>query len=400
MKLPSRKRVYEIIKLGNDDDALNVAFDVVSISMIVMNLFIAVIETFDISLRLQHFLDGMELVTVLWFAFEYVLRIWTADYLYQDLSRKKATLRYAGSFDGIVDLLCFVPYFLPFFFPAGVVAFRIFRIIRILRLFRINAYYDALNVITDVLKSKKDLLLSSIFIIFVLMIASSLCMYSLEHEAQPDVFRNAFSGFWWSVSTLLTVGYGDIYPVTTMGRVFGVAITFLGVGMVAIPTGILSAGFVEQYTKLKTMSEYAYESDVRFIHLKVNSEHPWIGQKISQLPLPPGLLLAVILRRGDTIVPRGDIVIERGDQLVLGAEAFKDDAGITLKELELGEGHPWVGHRIRELDISRQTMIVMVRRGGRAVIPTGGTQLRAGDTVLLYTKRFIAEIDEARNVTV
>ena len=76
-------------------------------------------------------------------------------------------------------------------------------------------------------------------------------MYGLEHEAQPDVFENAFSGFWWSVSTLLTVGYGDIYPITMPGKVFGIVITFLGVGMVAIPTGILSAGFVEQYTILK-----------------------------------------------------------------------------------------------------------------------------------------------------
>ena len=73
------------------------------------------------------------------------------------------------------------------------------------------------------------------------MLASSLCMYSLEHEAQPEVFSNAFSGIWWAASTLLTVGYGDIYPITTLGKMFGIFITFLGVGMVAIPTGIISA---------------------------------------------------------------------------------------------------------------------------------------------------------------
>ena len=79
------------------------------------------------------------------------------------------------------------------------------------------------------------------------MLASSLCMYSVEHDTQPDVFRNAFSGVWWSMSTLLTVGYGDIYPVTTLGRVMAICIAYLGVGAVAIPTGIISAGFVEQY---------------------------------------------------------------------------------------------------------------------------------------------------------
>ncbi len=395
-----RKRVYEIIKLGNDDDALNVAFDVVSISMILLNLVIAVVDTFNISEGLYSFLGGIELVTVIWFLFEYCLRIWTADYLYPGYSRKSATLRYARSFDGIVDLLSFLPYFLPFFFPAGVVAFRIFRVIRILRLFRINAYYDALNVISDIIKSKKDLLLSSIFIILILMIASSLCMYSLEHEAQPDVFKNAFSGFWWSVSTLLTVGYGDIYPVTFMGRVFGVVITFLGVGMVAIPTGILSAGFVEQYTKLKDMNDYSYERDIRFVHLRITKGHPWAGRSVEALSLAPGLLLTVILRADKTIVPRGDTVILEGDQVVIGAEAFRDDKNIELKELVLKKEHPWAGRKIRELDISRRTMIVLVRREGTPMIPDGNTVLLEGDVVLLYSRFFIPEMDEARKIKI
>ena len=108
-----------------------------------------------------------------------------------------------------------------------------------------------MHVITQVISGKRQQLISSVFIILVLMIASSLCMYSLEHEAQPDVFENAFSGIWWAASTLLTVGYGDIYPITTLGKVFGIFISFLGVGMVAIPTGIISAGFVDQYSSIK-----------------------------------------------------------------------------------------------------------------------------------------------------
>ena len=150
-------------------------------------------------------------------------------------------LRYVFSFSGLVDLLSFLPYYLPVFFPSGAVAFRMFRVARVFRLFRVNAYYDSLGVITEVISSKRQQLFSSVFILLVLMLASSLCMYSLEHEAQPQVFTNAFSGIWWSVSTLLTIGYGDIYPVTTMGKIFSIFITFLGVGMVAIPTGIISA---------------------------------------------------------------------------------------------------------------------------------------------------------------
>ena len=101
--------------------------------------------------------------------------------------------------------------FLPVFFPAGAAVFKMFRVARIMRLFRINAYYDSLNAITDVITSKKQQLLSSVFVIFVLMLASSMCMYSLENKAQPEVFSNAFSGIWWSASTLLTVGYGSEY---------------------------------------------------------------------------------------------------------------------------------------------------------------------------------------------
>ena len=226
------------------------------------------------------------------------------------------------------------------------------------------------------------------------MITASLLMYGLEHEAQPEVFSNAFSGFWWAANTLLTVGYGDMVPVTLAGKVCGVILTFLGVGMVAIPTGILSAGFVEQYTRLKTFNNYSLEADIRFVRLEVEEGHPWLEQKVMDLPLPPGLLIAVIQRGGDVVVPRGDIVIEKGDHIVLGAEGYQDEVGIRLKELILKERHPWVGQKIKELDISRQTLIVMVRRDGKLLIPGGELELMAGDMILLYTKKAIRDAVE------
>ena len=177
-------------------------------------------------------------------------------------------------------MLSFLPYYLPIFFPTGTVAFRMIRIVRIFRLFRIDAYYDSLHVITEVIRGKSQQLVSSVFIILILMVASSLCMYSLEHEAQPDVFTSAFSGIWWAASTLLTVGYGDIYPITTAGKIFGIFITFLGVGMVAIPTGIISAGFVDQYTSIKRRSEYGYEADMHFIKIHLTEKDSWVGKCI------------------------------------------------------------------------------------------------------------------------
>lgn len=156
--------------------------------------------------------------------------------------------------------------------------------------------------------------------IMVLMAASSLCMYSLEHEAQPEVFQNAFSGFWWAVSTLLTVGYGDIYPVTVLGRIFGICITFLGVGMVAIPTGILSAGFVEQYAKIKEIDEDTKNQDMQYIQLEMKADSPWVGKKIRNLMLPAELK-PVIVRRGERVIEPGEnLVLRAGDMIVLAAE--------------------------------------------------------------------------------
>ena len=382
-----RKRVFEIVEIGAADDALSRGYDFFGSFVVVLALAASVAATFDgAEARCGVLLNTVEIVTSAFFAVDYALRVWTARCLYPTLTPGKATVRYVSSVGGLIDLVSFLPTFLPVFFPSGMVAFRMFRVVRIFRLFRINAYYDSLHVITEVLRGKRQQLLSSVFIILTLMLASSLCMYSLEHEAQPEVFRNAFSGIWWSVSTLLTVGYGDIYPITTAGKIFGIVITFLGVGMVAIPTGIISAGFVDQYSRIKRISEYGQASDVHFIQVYLRKKDAWVGKTIRDAGLPGGVIAAAIQRGGRIVMPRGDTVLEAGDTLVLGAQGFRNDQHIDLKEITLRRQNPWVGQHIRELDISRRTLIVLVRRDGKALIPHGDLRLREGDTVVLYTQ--------------
>lgn len=382
-----RQRLAQIIEVGASDDTISRGYDILSTVILIINLLVSILYTFDnMEAAYGPFLLTVEELTVAFFAVDYFLRLLSARCLFHHLSEVQALLKYVLSLSGIIDLLSFLPYYLPIFFPSGAVAFRMFRVVRIFRLFRINAYYDSLNVITEVISSKKQQLLSSVFIILVLMTASSLCMYSLEHEAQPDVFTNAFSGIWWSVSTLLTVGYGDIYPVTTLGKVFSILITFLGVGMVAIPTGIISAGFVEQYTRLKKIGDYAVEEDIHFIEIKLNKSDSWSNRTIMNLGLPRSIIIAAIQRDGDTIVPRGDVVLKTGDILIIGAESLKNKQSIELKELILRKQHPWNGMRIRDLDLSRQTLIVMVRRNGTMLIPNGDLILYSGDVLILYTK--------------
>ena len=382
-----RQRLFRMVSVGVVDDPINGSYDILSTLALLLNLAVTFAGTFDnVRAAWGPTLDRIEAVTVAFFAVDYVLRLLTAKYLYPNLSEGKALLKYVLSFSGIVDLLSFLPYYLPVFFPAGAVVFRLFRIARIFRLFRINAYYDSLNVITEVIVSKRQQLLSSFFILAVLMLASSLCMYSLEHDAQPEVFQNAFSGIWWSVSTLLTVGYGDIYPITPLGKAVSICITFLGVLMVAIPTGIISAGFVEQYSRFKKIGDYATEADLHFINVELGVKDAWAGKCIKDLLLPRGILIAAIQRGGETVVPRGDVILKAGDRLVLCAEAHKHDENVNLREIILGRDHEWNGSAIRDLDISRQTYIVMVRRRGTMLVPNGDMKLLEGDTVILYSK--------------
>ncbi|MGN1266459.1 MAG: ion transporter [Dorea sp.] len=390
-----RKRIFEVIEVGNDLDRISRGYDFANALVIILNLVVSIMYTFE-EFQAQYgtILFVIEAITVAFFCIDYFLRIWTAKFLYSELSEPRAIRKYIFSFAGIVDLCSFLPYYLPFFFPSGAVAFRMFRIIRIFRLFRINSYYDSLNVITEVINDKKQQLFSSVFIILILMLASSLCMYSLEHEAQPDVFRNAFSGIWWSASSLLTVGYGDIYPVTTIGKCFGIFITFLGVGMVAIPTGIISAGFVEHYTNIKRKSEYGYESPMRFIKINLVQQDCWVGKIVSELELPANVILVVIKRKNKILIPHGDAILKPDDTIVLGAKPFNEDEHINLKEVTLQKQNPWTGQRICDLDISRHSIIVLIKRRNKTIIPNENTILCEGDSVFLYTQLHLSNVSE------
>ena len=309
-----KKRIFDIIQIGKKDDFISRAFDIFIVIAIVANIAVLFLETFDAMAEYSRILRGIELITIIIFLIEYVLRIWTAEYLYPDKTKGMAKLRFLVSFDGIVDL-CTI---LPFFFLSGFVALRMLRVVRILHLFRINAYYDSFNVIASVLIEKKNQLISSIFIILVLLMAASLCMYSAEHEVQPEVFNNAFSGIWWSTSTILTVGYGDIYPVTIIGRVMAIIISFLGVGAVAIPTGIISAGFVERYTLMQNQNKP--RANVRgTVSVTVDAESPFVGYSVKAAEEEYKIDILVFIRGGAVIVPADSTEITVGDTLIYQA---------------------------------------------------------------------------------
>lgn len=312
-----KKRIFDIIQIGKQEDLASRAFDIFIVAAILANIAVLLLETFSELERYIAVFKVVETVTIVIFCIEYILRIWTAEYLYPDRSRAKAVLRFLISYDGVVELLTI----LPFFFLSGFVAFRMLRVVRIFHLFRINAHYDSFNVITSVLYEKRNQIISSVFIILVLMMASSLCMYSAEHEAQPGVFNNAFAGMWWSISTILTVGYGDIYPVTVLGRVMAIIISFLGVGAVAIPTGIISAGFVEQYSKMQSRNRQ--EGGIKgTISITVDAASPFVHQTVQEIEAGYGIDVIAFVRSGAVVLPSAGNVIEEGDILLYQACKF------------------------------------------------------------------------------
>ena len=282
--------------------------------VICANILVTFLQTFDELTFLFPAFHVIEVITILIFCVEYILRIWTADYLYPDKSEFRSRLRFLISFDGIIDLLTI----LPFFFLSGMVIFRMLRVARIFHLFRLNARYDSFNVITTVLYEKRNQIISSVFIVLILMLASSLCMYSVEHDSQPEVFRNAFSGIWWSMSTLLTVGYGDIYPITTLGRIMAICIAYLGVGAVAIPTGIISAGFVEQYQRKSSLSNIK-EADIHEI-AEIFVDKRFAGKSVEEMEEAEQVTIFPILREDLSILPQKDTILKLNDIIVIRGE--------------------------------------------------------------------------------
>ena len=245
-----KRGVFEVIQPSSDATGrrrvVSAIFDSMILALIVFSVLSVFICTFSIPDWLFRILIRIEFVSIIIFTIEYALRIWTANLLYPKLNPIRARIRYVTSPMAIIDLISILPVILPFLhLYKHLVGVRVFRLVRLLRIFKLNRYSDALAAIGDVFRNKAQQMIASIFFVFIILILASLLIYYAEHDAQPEQFGNAFSGLWWAVATLTTVGYGDIYPITALGRFLGAIIAILGIGMVAVPTSILSAGFME-----------------------------------------------------------------------------------------------------------------------------------------------------------
>jgi len=212
--------------------------------LIILNIIALVLESFEI-IRNQYgsLLLAFEVFSVFIFTLEYVGRIYVANI------NKPSRRKFIFSFYGIVDLLAIIPFYLPFIFNFDLRVLRILRLFRFIRVFKLGRFNDSFKTIKDVLVSTKNDLLMTVFIAFVLLLISSTLMYYVESDVQPEKFKSILHAFWWAIATLTTVGYGDVYPVTGAGKILSSIIALIGIGFIALPTGILSSAFIERIKK-------------------------------------------------------------------------------------------------------------------------------------------------------
>ena len=159
--------------------------------------------------------------------------------------------KYAFSWLGIVDLLSILPFYLPLIFTPNLLVVRILRLLRLLRIFKLTRFSKSMRTIGNVLRETRADLVTTLFVTFILLVLSSSIMYYVERGAQPDKFASIGHAFWWAVATLTTVGYGDVYPVTPLGKLLSGIIAIVGIGFIALPTGIISSAFIDQINARK-----------------------------------------------------------------------------------------------------------------------------------------------------
>ena len=221
------------------------------IFLIIFNTIAIIIETVGhIYEAYKSFFIDLEFITVIVFSVELVLRVWSCTSNEKYRHPVKGRIKYLFHFETIIDIMSILPFYLPLI-HADFIFLRILRLFRFLRFLKLNRYLHASRLIKNVVVAKKDeLVFSAIITAFLIIIASSV-MYYVEHEHQPHQFSSIPETMWWSVATLTTVGYGDIFPITPLGKTLASIISILGIGMFALPAGILASGFSAEFHKKK-----------------------------------------------------------------------------------------------------------------------------------------------------
>lgn len=241
--MTTRRNMYELLEpsaSGRKDARLIELFLIVLIFANILVVILESVKTINAQYRSTFII--IEYFSVFVFTIEYFLRIWCC--VENPEWAKKGRTRYATTPMAVIDLLSILPFYVHLL-PVDFLFLRILRLFRLFRLLKIARYLKALNIIQAVVRERREqIVLSLIFILFLLVIISTVMFY-VEHEAQPAIFTSIPATMWYAISTLTTVGYGDMVPVTPLGKLLGGVIAILGIGVIALPAGILSSGLTD-----------------------------------------------------------------------------------------------------------------------------------------------------------
>jgi len=236
----------EVVKV-NGQHKWSSSFDkLITISILIAIIHLTLETEKAIYNAYREYFQITEIILTLIFTFEYTARILT----FSKKHYQKNFLQFIFSFDLLIDLLALLPFYLTLL-PIDLRYLRIFRLFRLARILKLTRYNKAIQTVKLVMSSKKEILTISFILIGIILYLVSALMYYVENTAQPEMFSSIPKTMWWGVATLTTVGYGDIYPITALGRFLGGVIAILGIGIFAIPTGIIASGFTEYVEKTK-----------------------------------------------------------------------------------------------------------------------------------------------------
>jgi len=258
-----KKRVYEILE-HEAHDFFGRSIAIFLVVLVCVNVIVAIIGTEEsINAQYQGYFYTIELFSLAIFTFEYGFRLWTCNINERFQDPVKGRLKYAITFYAFIDLLAILPTYISIIsvtvFAAAIsfnlLFLRAFRLFRVFRVFKLGRYHDSFHTIKTVLSKKKGELFVAVFLGMIVLVVMSSVMFSAEHGAQPDKFSSIPTTMWWAAMTLTTIGYGDMYPVTGLGKLLAAAVAFLGIGLFALPAGILGSGFYEEFQHRRQKGE-------------------------------------------------------------------------------------------------------------------------------------------------
>lgn len=249
-------RVHVLLDGTNTESRLSLGTNLFIMGLIVLNVATYVAGTVDwIGAQFGWHIYAFDVFCVAVFSVEYILRVWSCTVDERYSSPIRGRIRFMLSPYALIDLLAILPFYLPVVIGEQG-AERMLRIFRLFRLLKIARYSDSTTLITDVFRRKAQELLITILVMSIWLVFVSSLMYYVERDAQPEVFTSIPASIWWGIVTLTTVGYGDVVPITSLGRALGAIIALLGIAIFALPAGIIASGFTEELDRRRRGDQY------------------------------------------------------------------------------------------------------------------------------------------------